>query len=123
MDDDNIIFTKTEIEPSFPGGDKAWKSFVMLTINKNSAELIADKNSNGLLYLQFVVTKEGNTKDIIIIPLSMKDSKLAKIMSEAIANGPKWIPAKQNGRDVNSYQKVQVKYEMPGDKVASYEPK
>ena len=44
---------------------------------------------------------------------TMKKSRLAKIAIEAIENGPKWIPAQQNGKYVNAYRLQPVTVTRP----------
>ena len=45
---------------------------------------------------------------------TMKKSKLAKLAVEAIENGPKWIPAQQNGKPVNAYRIQPITVTDPG---------
>ena len=40
----------------------------------------------------------------------MKGSVLARIVVDAIVNGPKWIPAQQNGRLVKAYKEQPVTF-------------
>jgi protein TonB len=49
----------------------------------------------------------------------MKGTLLAKISVDAIENGPKWIPAKQNGHDVASYRLQPVTLSNPNLKPSS----
>jgi protein TonB len=43
----------------------------------------------------------------------MKGTKLAEVAVNAIRNGPKWIPAQQNGRQVNAYRLQPVTLQNP----------
>ena len=43
------------------------------------------------------------------------DSKLAQLCVNAVAKGPDWIPAQQNGRYVSAFRKQKITFEMPGN--------
>lgn len=43
----------------------------------------------------------------------MKKSRLAKIAIAAIANGPKWIPATQDGKSLRAYRLQPVTLSKP----------
>ncbi len=40
----------------------------------------------------------------------MKGSKLAEVAVNAIRKGPKWIPARQNSREVNAYRQQPITF-------------
>ena len=56
----------------------------------------------GTCIIRFIVDINGETKDVQAT--NMKRTKLAKVAIEAIKNGPKWIPAQQDGKAVNAYR-------------------
>ncbi len=107
VNDNQVIFTEPEIEASFPGGQNAWLKYVFKQITGNMNELTSD-NRPGTCRVRFIVDKEGKVSDINA--LNMKRSVLAKIAVKAIANGPKWIPAMQNGRPVKSYKEQSITF-------------
>lgn len=109
-DDENTVFTKTEIEAQFPGGETKWSEYIQKITSKNLKELVNDKKS-GICEVHFIITKEGNVKNIEA--LSMKGSKWAEIIIEAIKKGPKWIPAVQNGHKVTAWKNVSVILKLP----------
>lgn len=94
------VFTKTEIEASFPGGQHAWVKYIGHQIQ---ASLDSFTNADfGTCVVKFVVGVDGSV--IGAEATTMKGTHLAKIAVKAIKEGPKWIPAKQNGHDVASYR-------------------
>ncbi len=99
-DDEDKVFTKTEIEAQFPGGNGAWTRYITQQIGKNLDQLSA--NDNGTCMVRFIVDKEGNISDVQALTLS--GTKLAKIAIDAVKKGPKWMPAWQNGRIVKAYR-------------------
>jgi hypothetical protein len=104
----DIVFTKSEIEASFAGGVPAWTQYITEKLNQNIKALKHDRNSVGICRIKFIVDKKGNVTNVQA--LNMKDSKLAKVAIEAIVNGPKWVPAMQNGRYVNAFKDVLVTF-------------
>jgi protein TonB len=93
-------FSKVEVEVSFPGGPAAWVKYISKYINDNIQSL--NKRDYGTCIVRFIVNKNGHTSDVEAT--NMKKSRLAKLVVETIENGPKWIPAQQNGRPVNAYR-------------------
>jgi protein TonB len=98
---DDKIFTKVEVSAHFPGGDKAWGQYLRRYI-ENNLQALTDDNQSGTCRVIFIVDKEGNVSNVNAI--TMRDSKLAEVAVLAIKNGPRWIPAMQNGRPVNAYR-------------------
>ena len=107
--DDNQIFTKVEVEASFPGGEGAWTRYVTKAINNNIDEL-TEAGDQGTCTVKFVVDRNGNVSDVEAT--SMKGTKFAEIAVNAIRKGPKWIPAIQNGRNVNAYRYQPITFKM-----------
>lgn len=108
--DPDKIFIKTEVEATFPGGPKAFKEYITKQLEENADELEGDGVS-GTCRVRFIVDIDGIVSNVEA--LSMRNSVLAKVAIEAIAKGPKWIPAQQNGRAVKAYKWVNVLYPIP----------
>lgn len=99
---DGKIFTKTEIEPSFPGGEVACTNYISKVLQQNMNNLTNDNMNIGTCRIKFLVDWDGNVTNVE--SLNMRGSALARISVEAIAKGPKWIPAKQNGYFVTAFK-------------------
>ena len=106
-EDEDKVFTKVEIEASFPGGDGGWARYVKKAIESNIDDL-TDAGESGTVRIRFIVSKDGTVSDVEA--LTMKSSKLAEIAKNAIRKGPKWTPAQQNGRHVNAYREQPVTF-------------
>jgi protein TonB len=106
-EDEDKVFTKVEIEASFPGGDGAWTRYVTKAIQNNIDEL-TDAGESGTCRVRFIVSKDGTVSSVEA--LTMKNSKLAEVAVNAIRKGPKWTPAQQNGRHVNAYREQPVTF-------------
>lgn len=96
------LSTREEEDAQFPGGARAWTKYITHALQDNIEELQKHRNSSGTCIIKFIVDKEGNISDVEAT--TMKNTRLAKVCTEAIKNGPKWIPAKQFGRYVNAYR-------------------
>ncbi|MEO8822399.1 MAG: energy transducer TonB, partial [Ginsengibacter sp.] len=118
--DDKKIFVKLEQSASFPGGNAAWLKYIIRNIQKNSNQLISDKYSQGDCVVRFIVNKDGSISDLQA--LTKKGTKLADVAVNAIKQGPKWIPGKQNGHVVNSYVEKQVRF-IINDQLVLTEPR
>ena len=99
-EDEDKVFTKVEIEASFPGGASAWTKYVQRAIEANQDEFT--ETDYGTCVVKFIVDKSGKVSDVEAT--SMKGSKLAEVATNAIRKGPNWTPAQQNGRYVNAYR-------------------
>jgi periplasmic protein TonB len=106
-EDEDKVFTKVEIEASFPGGDGGWARYVRKAIEANIDEL-TDAGESGTCRVRFIVSKDGTVSNVEA--LTMKGSKLAEVAVNAIRKGPKWTPAQQNGRHVNAYREQPVTF-------------
>ena len=99
-EDPDKVFTKVEIEASFPGGPSAWQRYVQKAIQADIDEFT--ESDYGTCVVRFIVDRSGNVSDVQAT--TMKGSKLAEVAVNAIRKGPKWNPAQQNGRQVNAYR-------------------
>jgi periplasmic protein TonB len=105
--EEDKVFTKVEIEASFPGGDAGWSRYVKKEIESHIDEL-TEAGQSGQCRVRFIVSKDGTVSDVVA--LTMKGSKLAEVAENAIRKGPKWTPAMQNGRHVNAYREQPVTF-------------
>ena len=105
-DRDDIIFKSVEIEALFKGD---WGAYVKKEIEKNLDEL-TEANESGTCIVRFVVSKDGSVSNVEAI--TMKGTKLAEVAVNAIRKGPKWIPAIQNGTQVNAYRQQPITFKI-----------
>jgi N-acetylmuramoyl-L-alanine amidase len=96
----NKIFTQVENEASFPGGHIEWQKYIAKNFQ---ASLDSFTTADfGTCILRFIVNTDGTVSDVRAT--TMKGTQLAKTAVNAVKNGPKWIPASQNGHTVASYR-------------------
>ena len=105
--------TKSEIEPSFPGGEEAWNRYITNVIKQNIKE-ISDEGIAGTCQIRFIVNRDGRVMDVTA--LTLRGTKLAKVAVNAILKGPKWSPGQQNGHYVASYRIQPVTFAIQTNK-------
>lgn len=102
------LFTREEIEASFPGGDKGWLEY----LKKNLKAAVPVENGAPAgrykVTVKFIVTKDGTLTDIYAE--TYQGYGMEKEVIRIIKNGPKWIPAVQYGRKVNAYRRQPVTF-------------
>ena len=108
-DDSGIVFTKTEIEASFPGGNSGWVSYLQKELNPNApVDHGIRRKGKYMVIIRFIVGKDGTIRS------AEAETKYGYGMEEealrVIMKGPKWIPAYQNGRAVNAYRRQPITF-------------
>ena len=97
------IYQVVEENPEFPGGIKEALKFLSQNINYPKA--CQEKGIQGRVIVQFIVTKEGDIKDPVVV--RGVDPQLDAEALRVIKAMPKWKPGKQKGKAVN------VRYTQP----------
>lgn len=105
---DSNVFARVEVESEFPGGIKAWQDY--LSANIRYPEDAIKRKIEGTVVVQFVVTKEGKVRQVVIAR-SVHPS-LDKEAIRLIKNSPDWVPARKNGRNVNSYKRQPIIFKL-----------
>lgn len=106
--DDNQVFTKVEIDAGFPGGQGAWGVYLRKNLNGEVATDNAAPAGTYRVVVQFIVSKDGSISDVHAltnIGYGMEEEAI-----RVIKEGPKWIPAQQNGHYVNAYRQQPVTF-------------
>jgi hypothetical protein len=107
------VFSKVDVEASFPGGDNAWKTY----LQKNLRPDIPQENGAPLgfytVIVKFVVGADGNLADIQ--SATNWGYGMEKEVIRIIQNSGKWLPAMQNGRPVNAYRRQPVSFQFEED--------
>jgi len=105
---EDIIFTKVEIEASFPGGSDKWKRYLEKTLNPEAPVSNGAPEGSYKVVIQFIVDSEGNISNIQ--PLTNFGYGLEEEATRVIKKGPKWDPAIQNGIKVKAYRKQMITF-------------
>lgn len=95
LNSDNVI---VQTPAEFPGGTKGWAEYLMNNINRDLPIRNGAPVGKYVVIVSFVVDKEGNLTDI------KAENDLGYGTAEeavrVLKNGPKWVPASQNGVNV-----------------------
>jgi antitoxin component YwqK of YwqJK toxin-antitoxin module len=94
------LFTRSEKEASFRGGLGAWQRYITSRLSPKIKKF--SESDYGTCVIRFIIDTDGKVSDVKAT--TMQGSKLAKISVDAIADGPKWIPAMQYGKPVRAYR-------------------
>ena len=108
QDSNRIIFTKAEIEAQFPGGKEAWQKYLQKNLNGSIAVDEGWKPGTYVFITKFIVEKDGTLSDFIAE--KYPNSQTAKHCIAILKNGPKWLPAMQNGNIVASIKKQLITF-------------
>ncbi len=105
---DETLYTIVEIESKFPGGTEAWLNYLRKNLN---TEILFDNSAPEGAYtviVKFVVSKDGSISDIVC-----ENDPGFGVCEEAkrvIRKTKQWIPAIQNGHNVNSYRRQPITF-------------
>jgi TonB family protein len=115
QDDPDKTYVKVDEESRYPGGAKAWLSFLQksLIYPKQAVE----KNIEGMVVFRFVVDTEGNISNIEI-----KEGP-AELREEAIRlmrKSGKWVPAVVSGKSVKAYRVHVIRFNLKDANATSF---
>lgn len=108
VEDENKIFEKVEVDASFPGGISAWRRFLERNLNPSTPVDNGAPEGTYTVVVQFVVDKGGNVSDVKAV--TKHGFGMEAEAERVIKKGPKWVPAIQNGRNVNAYRKQPITF-------------
>lgn len=104
-----IDTTALEIDASFPGGQKAWGTF--LRNNLKYPEASKRANIQGQVILKFIITAAGDLKDIYVS--SNPDQNLSIEALRVLKKSPRWIPKRVKGVAVESEMTLRIVFRLP----------
>ena len=114
QDDDNKVFVKVEVEPSFPGGEREWRRYLEKNLDAGLPLRNGCKSGTYTVMIQFIVDRTGNISDVR--PLTKFGYGMEDQVMSLIKKSPKWIPGIQNGRNVKAYKTQPVTFVIDGGK-------
>lgn len=112
---DRIVFTKTEEEAYYPGGNVAWSEYLRKALNRFNPASNGAPLGKYQVIARFIVSKDGSLSDVVA------ETKFGYGMEEkvidCITNSGKWSPAIQNKRPVNAYRRQPVTFMVESDEL------
>ena len=105
--DTSKIYTKVEIESSYPGGDAAWIDY--LNKNLHYPDDAVNNEIQGDVIVQFIVDVDGKISDVKAIsgPVELRIESI-----RVVKHSGKWLPAFQDGKYVKSYKRQPIKFRV-----------
>lgn len=96
---DKDIFVTVEQMPQFPGGEMEMHKFI--NENLKYPKISQEEALQGRVTIRFIVTKTGEISDITVVRsiASSFDQEVVRVVKAM----PKWIPGKQDGKEVDVY--------------------
>jgi len=105
LGDESVILEKADVMPMFPDGEKGLQEYIASNIVFLVDTLVGKKAT---VSVKFFVNKLGNAKNPVIVKSDNPSFNLQSII--IIENMPSWTPAKKNGKEVNCYVTLPIKY-------------
>lgn len=99
-----------DVKASFPGGEAKFYEYL-----RNRLEFPArcmEEGISGSVKLRFVVNIQGNISQIKILEETKSCPEFTQEAIRVIKNSPRWIPAQINGKFVNSWMTIPVKFQL-----------
>jgi len=106
--DHDIIFEKTEVAPSFPGGQMAWRKFLERNLKAEIPNELGAPAGTYTVLVRFVVDTSGQISDLHT--LSNFGYGMEKEVLRIMKLSPNWVPALQNGHKVKCYRQQSVTF-------------
>lgn len=105
------IFSKVDVDASFPGDKDAWKRYLernldVITPLENLPR--KTKNFEQTAICQSIVCKDGSICDIKVINEVLPSIK--KEVERVISRSGYWIPAQHNGKTVKAYKRQPITF-------------
>lgn len=104
----DLVFVNAEVMPRFPGGDNGWRDYLLKNLDPGIPVKEGWKPGTYKIMVRFIVDEAGNVSDIKAE--NLPESLTAQHCINLIKNGPKWIPAVQNGKKVKAYRKQPITF-------------
>lgn len=101
-------FTSVEQMPQYPGGDAELMRFI--GGNLKYPTIAIENGIEGRVVIRFVVTVDGSISDVQIV--KKLDPSCDKEAVRVVKMMPKWVPGKQNGRNVPVYYTLPVLFKL-----------
>jgi periplasmic protein TonB len=104
--EDNNTYVQVSEMAEFPGGREAMFRFIIDNINYTPDNF--DDENYGNVTVRFVVSKTGEITNATIYKAPKGCAKCIEAALKIIKKMPKWIPAKLDGKEVNSYFQIPI---------------
>ena len=104
------IFYTAQKPAEFPGGSKGWTKYLMNNLDRDLPYKNKAVPGKYIVKINFVVNKNGDVENVAVE--NNPGYGTAEEATRVIENGPKWIPAEQNGKPVNYLMKQTIVFSV-----------
>lgn len=101
------VYSIPQVSPIFPGGQNAMRSFFAKNIIMPESD---GKSIKGKVFVRFMVRKNGELSKIYLV--KGLNEACNKEAIRVVKKMPSWIPAMQEGEDVNSWHTLPIYFEI-----------
>lgn len=101
-------YTMVEQMPQYPGGPQELLQYIAK--NLRYPTISQENGIQGRVILRFVVSADGSVQDIQV--LRSLDPYCDKEAVRVVSTLPKWIPGRQNGRNVPVYYTLPIQFKL-----------
>ncbi|MBU3714737.1 MAG: hypothetical protein FGM46_07285 [Ferruginibacter sp.] len=105
-DDENKIFTKVDVDASFPGDLVGWQKYLQSALDATIPAKYGAPPGSYTVIIRFIVDKDGSVSDVFSETAHGYGMETESI--RVIRNSGKWTPAIQNGRNVTAYKRQPI---------------
>ncbi|MGY3213707.1 energy transducer TonB [Mucilaginibacter sp. HD30] len=102
------IFVAVEKSPQFPGGVKAWSTYLEKNIKYPAAD--RENNQQGKVFISFVVEPDGKLTDVVAVRGPSETLKAEAV--RVIEGSPTWKPGLQGGKPVRVQYTVPINFTL-----------
>lgn len=111
IQEEDVHLEKPEIagvDPQFPGGYEAMSKFIQTNIRYPQTAI--DMQQEGLIYVEFIVEKNGTISGVKCLNESYSD--LMKEAARIVSIMPNWIPGETMGKTVRSKFVIPINFKL-----------
>lgn len=101
LNNDTTVYTDVDTAASFPGGQHAWIKHIERYLNPAVGVENSARKGTYKVIIKFIVTKDGTLNRFI--PVTKHKHGFEEEVIRVLKLSPRWIPAKKNGKPVNSW--------------------
>lgn len=94
---------------SFPGGENAWVQFIKGVVDQH-LDTLQDYGVSGTVVVAFIVDDSGVLSEFQTTKNDIPF--LAELVTKALKEGPKWVPATVEGKNIKSFHKQPVTFRI-----------
>lgn len=106
------VFTFVEQPPIFPGGDDALNKY--LAANIRYPRTAVEKSIHGTIFVSYIVGDDGTVSDVRTVG-APKGGGLEEEAIRVVKGMPKWVPGKQNGKQVSVQFNLPIRFTLQED--------